>query len=95
MHMDNSAPSMDSDTFREHLMAPNPMQRVMALHALEVESENEAGASQALAIAAARFVARGIPFYATEDPHYCAWVGRAVSYWERLHAKPSPSGTAA
>jgi hypothetical protein len=86
---------MDSDSFREHLMAPSPMQRAIALHALEVESENETSASQALAVAAARFVARGIPFYAKEDPHYCAWVGRAVSYWERLHAKQAASSSAA
>lgn len=78
---------MDSSTLRERLMAPEPMPRVTALHALEGELELEQGASPArvaLANAAARFVERGIPYYSVQDPHYRAWVSKAVSYWERL-----------
>jgi hypothetical protein len=77
---------MDSSTLRERLMAPEPMPRFTALHALEA-IELEQGASPArvaLAQAAARFVERGIPYYSVQDPHYRAWVSKAVSYWERL-----------
>ncbi len=85
----SSSPSfvMDASTLRERLMAPEPMPRVTALHALEGELELEQGASPArvaLASAAARFVERGIPYYSLQDPHYRAWVSKAVSYWERL-----------
>lgn len=88
---------MDSSTLREHLMAPDPMPRVTALHALE-EIELEHGASPsrvALAHAAAKFVERGIPYYSVQDPHYRAWVSKAVSYWERLsQASPGLSSPA-
>ena len=83
---------MDASTLRERLMAPEPMPRVTALHALEEEAELEQGASPArvaLANAAARFVERGIPYYSLQDPHYRAWVSKAVSYWERLHQRAS------
>lgn len=77
---------IDSDTLRQHLMAPDPMKRVVALHALEIELEPGAPAARAaLAGAAAKFAARGIPFYAVNDPHYCAWVSKAVSFWQRLN----------
>jgi hypothetical protein len=78
---------MDSSTLRERLMAPEPMPRFTALHALE-EIELEQGASPArvaLAQAVAKFVERGIPYYSKQDPHYRAWVSKAVSYWERLN----------
>lgn len=86
---------MDATTLRECLMAPEPMPRFTALHALEEEIEHQhAGkpADTALVNAAARFVERGIPFYAAHDPHYQAWVSKAVSYWEKLsgHA-PRPA----
>ena len=88
--MSSASSVMDSSTLRECLMAPEPMPRFTALHALEgIELEQGASASRvALAQAAARFVERGIPFYSTQDPHYRAWVSKAVSYWERL----CPSG---
>ena len=84
--MSSASSVMDSSTLRECLMAPQPMPRFTALHALEgIELEAGASASRvALAQAAARFVERGIPFYSTQDPHYRAWVSKAVSYWERL-----------
>ncbi len=86
----SSHPSfMDASTLRERLMAPEPMPRVTALHALEGETELEPGASPsrvALAHAAARFVERGIPYYSAQDPHYRAWVSKAVEYWEKLSA---------
>ena len=37
---------------------------------------------------AARFAARGIPFYAAHDAQYLAWVDKAVALWQRLHAAP-------
>jgi hypothetical protein len=80
---------MDASTLREHLMAPEPMPRVTALHALEEEIERKPGANRArvaLAHAAARFVERGIPYYSVQDPHYRAWVSKAVEYWEKLSA---------
>jgi hypothetical protein len=85
--MSSHSAAMDATTLRERLMAPEPMPRVTALHALEEELELQQGASPArvaLAHAAARFVERGIPYYSVQDPHYRAWVSKAVSYWERL-----------
>jgi len=84
--MPSASSAMDSSTLRECLMAPQPMPRFTALHALE-EVVLEQGASPArvaLAQAVARFVERGIPYYSVQDPHYRAWVSKAVSYWERL-----------
>lgn len=83
---------------RERLMAAGPMQRVAALHALECElvrCANPPGAR--LAQAVVEFVARGMPFYSCADPHYLAWVDRAVDYWERLQRgqgspKAAPAG---
>ena len=86
--MSSASTVTNSASLRESLMAPEPMPRFTALHALE-GIELEAGASPsrvALAQAVARFVERGIPFYSTQDPHYQAWVSKAVSYWERLRA---------
>ena len=80
---------MDASTLRECLMAPQPMPRFTALHALE-EVGLEQGASPAraaLAQTVARFVERGIPYYSAQDPHYRAWVSKAVSYWERLQQR--------
>lgn len=85
--MPTSHAVMDASTLREHLMAPQPMPRVAALHVLEEGIEHLQGgdaASVALANAAARFVERGIPYYNVQDPHYQAWVSKAVSYWEKL-----------
>lgn len=82
------AVAMNASTLRERLLAPEPMPRIMALHALEEEIEHVQGgdaSTTALASAAARFVERGIPYYNAQDPHYQAWVGKAVSYWEKLH----------
>jgi hypothetical protein len=78
---------VDASSLREGLMAPEPMPRFNALHALESGIEHLRGgnaASVALAQAAARFVERGIPYYSKHDPHYQAWVSKAVSYWEKL-----------
>lgn len=80
--------AIDAAILRERLLAPEPMPRIMALHALEEEIEQLQGGSAAcvaLANAAARFVERGIPYYNLQDPHYQAWVSKAVSYWEKLH----------
>lgn len=85
--MPSHSSAMNAFTLRERLMAPEPMPRVTALHALEAELELQHGASPArvaLAHAAAKFVERGIPYYSVQDPHYRAWVSKAVSYWERL-----------
>lgn len=82
MHQD--APITDSSHLRERLMAPDPMQRAIGLHAIEIEAER--CARRGLTQEASKFVARGIPYYALHDPHFNDWVGKAVSYWERLHA---------
>jgi hypothetical protein len=79
--------TMDASTLREQLMAPQPMPRFAALHALESEiGRLQGSAHAALANAAARFVERGIPYYSAHAPHYQAWVSKAVSYWEKLRA---------
>jgi hypothetical protein len=85
--MDLQASVIDSDTLREQLMAPDPMQRAIALHALEVEVVRGAtGARGALVHEVEKFTARGIPFYSLHDPHFRNWVGKAVAYWQKLRA---------
>jgi hypothetical protein len=85
--MDLQPSVIDSDTLREQLMAPDPMQRAIALHALEVEGVRGAAASRvALAHEVEKFTARGIPFYSLHDPHFRNWVGKAVAYWQKLRA---------
>ena len=79
----------DCDALRQQLRAPDPMQRAMALHALEVEVER--GGPRPLANEVLRFTERGIPYYALHDPHFCDWVSKAVSYWERLHSVQADS----
>ena len=82
----------DPETLRQQLMAPEPMKRVTALHALEMGPGPGACARRAaLAGAAARFAARGIPFYAVHDPHYRAWVSKAVDLWQRLQTQDAPA----
>lgn len=82
-----------AQTLRAQLMAPEPIQRVHALHALELELSE---APHAVAEELEAFAARGIPYYAPEEPAYREWVGKAVAYWERLHApKSAPRMTSA
>jgi hypothetical protein len=79
----------DSHSLRQRLTAPDPMQRALGLHALEVAVERCAGEGRgALPQQASRLAARGIPYYAPQDPHFQDWVGKVVSYWERLHEAP-------
>ena len=83
--MHPQASAIDCDVLRQQLRAPDPMQRAMALHALEVEAERR-GPRPSLANEVMRFTERGIPFYALHDPHFCDWVSKAVAYWERLRS---------
>lgn len=76
-----------AQTLREQLMAPEAIERVRAMHALELEVEETPQVE--LAQELEEFASRGIPYYAPEDPHYREWVGKAVSYWERLQAAPA------
>ena len=75
----------DANELRQQLTAADPMARAIGLHALEIEVERRPG-GDALAQEASRFAARGIPYYSLQDPHFQDWVGKAVSYWEQLHA---------
>lgn len=75
-----------AQALREQLMAPRAIERVHALHALELELEGSRANPVADELEA--FTARGIPYYAPEDPEYREWVAKAVAYWERLHAEP-------
>jgi len=86
--MPHDACVTDSDSLREHLTARDPMQRFMALHALEIEVERRDGCGRGLTHEVTRFTSRGVPYYALHDPHFQEWVGKAVSYWEKLHAMP-------
>lgn len=72
-----------AQALREQLMAPRAIERVHALHALERELEV---APIDVAEELEAFTARGIPYYAPEDPQYREWVSKAVAYWEQLHA---------
>lgn len=93
MHFAHSSPCITSAaSLRQQLMARDPMQRAIGLHALEVEvGRCASGAKASLSQEAARFAARGIPYYALDDRHFQHWVGRAMSYWERLHGADSDS----
>ena len=83
--MARASSGSDSAQLRDRLMASEPMQRVSALHDLECQVERVPTPPGArLAQAIREFVARGMPFYSKADPHYLAWVDRAVDYWERL-----------
>jgi hypothetical protein len=94
--MHHTPSAVDADSLRRQLMDADPMQRAMALHALEIEVERCAASGRAaLSGEAARFAARGIPYYALHDRHFQEWVGRAVSYWERLHDAPDAAVPAA
>jgi hypothetical protein len=78
----------DSLQLREHLMAAEPMHRVVALYALERElARNALPPGARLAQSIEDFVARGMPFYSSVDPHYLAWVEQAVQHWERLQRR--------
>ena len=79
--MHHTSSVIDSATLRQQLTAADPMQRAMGLHALELEVQRCAGSLRG---EAARFAERGIPYYALHDPYFQDWVGKAVSYWERL-----------
>lgn len=83
MDLDTSVP--DADALRQQLMSRLPMQRIKALHALEAEPVAGATADHtAAAGAAARFAARGLPFYSAQDAQYGAWVDKAVALWQRV-----------
>ncbi len=73
-----------AQALRAQLMAPEPIQRVNAMLALELELDESLQGDVARELE--EFAARGIPYYAPEDPHYREWVGKAVGYWEKLHA---------
>ncbi len=80
------ADPVSTTNFQDLLMAPEPMQRLRALHELEValaSYQSEPGSR--FAQEAQRFADRGVPYYDREDRHFQAWVRKAVSYWERLH----------
>ena len=73
-----------AQALRDQLMAPRAIERVHALHTLELELEEAPTCPVAEELEA--FTARGIPYYAPEDPEYREWVAKAVRYWEQLHA---------
>ena len=72
-----------AQSLREQLMAPQAIERVHALHALELALE--AAPASPVAAELEAFTARGIPYYAPEDQEYLDWVAKAVSYLEALH----------
>ncbi len=87
---------LDAAALRAQLMATDPMQRAMALHAIELELERgHAASSRAFAREVEHFTARGIPFYAPQDRHFRDWVTRAVSYWEKLRSGSAEVSSAA
>lgn len=81
--MKSPVSTLNLEGLRAQLMARDPMQRFCALHTLEVEAEQGGGGKLAGQVEA--FAARGIPYYAPADPHYQAWVERALRYWQQLH----------
>lgn len=90
MKVETSGPG--AVALRAQLMATDPMQRAMALHAIELELRRaDAAASRAFAKEVENFTARGVPFYAPQDRHFRDWVSRAVSYWEKLRGAAGPA----
>lgn len=86
----------DTESLREQLLSREPMQRALALHALEVQVERRfCGARHSLAHEVTKFTARGIPYFSPSDEHYQQWVCRVVSYWERLQSMPEAAATLA
>lgn len=86
--MARASAGLGSAQLRTQLMASEPMKRVAALHDLECQVQRgPAPPGARLAQAIQEFVARGMPFYSNVDPHYLAWVERAVDYWERLQRR--------
>jgi hypothetical protein len=87
------SPSMgqinSAQALRDKLMAASAIDRVHALHALERLCTLAQGPALAQELEA--FTARGIPYYAPEEPAYRDWVETAVRYWEGMQA----SGTKA
>lgn len=84
-----------AQALREQLMAPKAIERVHGLHTLELELCEAPACAVAEELEA--FTARGIPYYAPNDPEYRQWVAKAVSYWEKLHTEvqtPVPCMTA-
>lgn len=79
--MDQFHSVLNPETLRQQLMSDLPMQRIKALHVLEAEPVGGTSPEQ---LAAARFASRGIPFYSAKDPHYLAWVDKAVTHWQRV-----------
>jgi hypothetical protein len=77
----------DSKQLRDQLTAADPMQRAIGLHALELEvARCTGGRCGPLTQEASKFAERGIPYYSLQDRHFQDWVGKAVSYWEKLQA---------
>jgi len=87
--MQHTSSVTDAASLRQHLTAADPFRRALGLHALEIEVERSPGS---LSNEAARFAARGIPYYALHDPHFQDWVVKAVSYWERLRRPAHAAG---
>ena len=73
-----------AQALRAQLMAPQAIERVHALHALELELGD--APTNPVATELEAFTARGIPYYAPDSPDYREWVAKAVGYWEQLHA---------
>ncbi len=87
-----SVPPADAEALRAQLCDPSPMQRAIALHALELavaDCCSHDGTAAKLAAEVDRFTARGIPFYQPEDRSFRTWVDRAVTYWQNLHKSPA------
>jgi hypothetical protein len=77
---------VNAESLRAQLMARDPMQRMLALHALQQQAQQRA---PRMLGEVERFASRGIPFYAPQDAHYLGWVQRAVGYWERTQQQAS------
>lgn len=75
---------LNAESLRLQLMAPEPIQRARALHALECKLAQTGQNRPRWAGEAERFVSRGLPFYQPQATQYGEWVERTVTYWQRL-----------
>ncbi|MES2887969.1 MAG: hypothetical protein V4739_08135 [Pseudomonadota bacterium] len=79
-----SSSPLNAASLRLQLMAPEPMQRARALHAVECMLAQTGEQRPRWASEAEKFVSRGLPFYQPQAAQYGEWVERTVTYWERL-----------
>jgi len=78
-------PAADQRPLLQRLNAPQLQERLQALRDIELEAlRHQAGPGAEVARRAQRLIARGLPYYAPQDPGYLRWTRKAVGFWAAL-----------